>query len=65
MSEPRDTLTQRIRRLRRDHPEIAARLDEGEFASVSEAEAAARGEQPDPAPPPRLRQGMPHRRGLF
>ncbi len=45
----------RIRRLRRDHPAVAARLDAGEFKSVRAAERAARGEDPNPprrvAPP--------------
>lgn len=34
----------RIKVLRRDHPDIAARLDAGEFDSVAEAERVARGE---------------------
>jgi hypothetical protein len=38
----------RIRRLRRDHPDVAARLDAGEFKSVAAAERASRGEEPNP-----------------
>ena len=33
--------TYRIAKLKRDHPEIAARLEDGEFATVAEAERAA------------------------
>jgi len=38
----------RVRRLRRDAPEVAARLEAGEFRSVAAAERAARGEEPHP-----------------
>jgi hypothetical protein len=36
----------RIRKLRRDFPEVAAKLDRGEFKSVAAAERHARGEEP-------------------
>jgi hypothetical protein len=38
----------RVRKLRRDHPEVADRLDAGEFPSVAAAERAAQGEEPNP-----------------
>jgi hypothetical protein len=41
----------RVRRLRRDHRDIAERLEQGEFKSVAAAERAARGEEPHPAYP--------------
>jgi hypothetical protein len=41
----------RIRRLRRDDPEVAQRLDQGEFRSVAAAERAAGGEDPHPTYP--------------
>lgn len=42
------TSAYRIRKLRRDHPTVAARLDAGEFKSVAAAERAARGLEPNP-----------------
>jgi hypothetical protein len=48
-SSPRgNDATYRVRKLRRDHPEIADRLAAGEFKSVAAAERAARGEEPHP-----------------
>lgn len=44
----------RLKVLRRDHPDIAARLDAGEFDSVAEAERVARGK---PAKLPRKKSG--------
>lgn len=44
----------RIKVLRRDHPDIATRLDAGEFDSVAEAERVARGK---PAKLPRKKSG--------
>jgi hypothetical protein len=41
--------TYRIAKLKRDHPEIAARLEEGEFKNVIEAERAA-GVKPEKRP---------------
>lgn len=38
----------RIRKLRRDHPEVAERLAAGQFKSVAAAERASRGEEPNP-----------------
>ena len=45
----------RIRKLRRDHADIAAGLEAGEFRSVAAAERAARGEEPHPPTAPRRR----------
>jgi hypothetical protein len=38
----------RVRKLRRDHPAIASRLDAGEFRSVAAAERVARGQEAEP-----------------
>jgi len=38
----------RVKQLRRDHPEIAERLEKGEFKSVAAACRAAKGKEPDP-----------------
>ncbi len=37
----------RIKKLRRDHPEIVEKLEQGEYKSVAAAERAARGEEPE------------------
>lgn len=50
-SDGSNSKTRRIRRLRRDHPEAAERLEAGEFKSVAAAERWARGEEPHPAYP--------------
>jgi hypothetical protein len=46
----------RIARLKRGHPEIAARMEAGEFKSVAAAERATRGEEPHP---PRKKKPFP------
>ena len=43
-----NAVSYRIRKLRRDHPEIAARLDAGEFKSVAAAERVAEGLEAEP-----------------
>jgi hypothetical protein len=47
-SERGNASSYRVRRLRRDCPEAAERLERGEFKSVAAAERWARGEEPHP-----------------
>jgi hypothetical protein len=49
MSSPQgNAVSYRVRKLRRDCPEAAAKLERGEFKSVAAAERYARGEEPHP-----------------